>query len=109
VPVRRVALFIKESLYRGLQWAVFEPNDDALWAQIRLGVSSFMHQLFRSGAFQGATPRDAYFVSCGRDTMTQADINRGRIVLEIGFAPLKPAEFIILRIQLSTACGGNQP
>jgi phage tail sheath protein FI len=109
VPVRRVALLIEESVYRGLRWAVFEPNGEVLWAQIRLVVSSFMHQLFRSGAFQGAAPAQAYFVKCGRDTMTQADIEHGRIVLDIGFAPLKPAEFVILKVTLKTACGGGPP
>lgn len=107
VPVRRVALLIEESVHRGLRWAVFEPNGESLWAQIRLVVSSFMHQLFRSGAFQGVAPAEAYFVKCGRDTMTQADIEHDRIVLDIGFAPLKPAEFVILKVTLITACGGG--
>ena len=109
VPVRRLALLIEESLYRGLRWVIFEPNGEALWAQVRLVVSSFLHQLFRSGAFQGAKPSDAYFVRCGRDTMTEADIASGRLILQVGFAPLKPAEFVILRIVLTGADGDRQP
>lgn len=99
VPVRRLALFIEESLYRGTQWVVFEPNDEPLWAQIRLNVSAFMHDLFRQGAFQGTSPREAYFVKCDRETTTQNDINKGIVNIVVGFAPLKPAEFVIIRIQ----------
>jgi uncharacterized protein len=99
VPVRRTALYIEESLFRGLKWAVFEPNDEPLWAQIRLNVGSFMHELFRKGAFQGATPRDAYFVKCDKETTTQADIDRGIVNIIVGFAPLKPAEFVVIQIQ----------
>jgi uncharacterized protein len=99
VPVRRTALFIEESLYRGTQFAVFEPNDEPLWAQIRLAVGSFMNNLFRQGAFQGASPRDAYFVKCDRTTTTQADIDLGIVNILVGFAPLKPAEFVIISIQ----------
>jgi Bacteriophage tail sheath protein len=99
VPVRRLALFLEESLYRGTQWVVFEPNDEALWAQIRLNVGAFMQNLFRQGAFQGATPRDAYFVKCDNETTTQNDINLGIVNILVGFAPLKPAEFVIIRIQ----------
>jgi phage tail sheath protein FI len=99
VPVRRTALFIEESLYRGTQWVVFEPNDEPLWAQIRLNVGAFMQNLFRQGAFQGRTPREAYFVKCDRETTTQNDINLGIVNIHVGFAPLKPAEFVVLRIQ----------
>jgi phage tail sheath protein FI len=99
VPVRRTALFIEESLYRGLKWVVFEPNDEPLWAQIRLNVGSFMHTLFRQGAFQGATPRQAYLVKCDKETTTAADIDRGVVNILVGFAPLKPAEFVFVRIQ----------
>jgi phage tail sheath protein FI len=99
VPVRRLALFIEESLYRGLQWVVFEPNDEPLWAQIRLNVGAFMNNLFRQGAFQGKTPREAYLVKCDRETTTQNDINLGIVNILVGFAPLKPAEFVILKIQ----------
>jgi phage tail sheath protein FI len=99
VPIRRLALFIEESLYRGLKWVVFEPNDEPLWAQIRLNVGAFMHDLFRKGAFQGATPREAYFVRCDRTTTTQTDRNLGIVNILVGFAPLKPAEFVILKLQ----------
>jgi phage tail sheath protein FI len=99
VPVRRTALFLEESLYRALKWVVFEPNDEPLWAQIRLNVGAFMHDLFRQGAFQGKTPQDAYFVKCDKETTTQSDINRGIVNIVVGFAPLKPAEFVIIKIQ----------
>lgn len=99
VPVRRLALYIEESLYRGTQWVVFEPNDEPLWAQIRLNVGAFMHNLFRQGAFQGTTPRDAYFVKCDKETTTQNDINLGIVNIVVGFAPLKPAEFVIIKLQ----------
>jgi phage tail sheath protein FI len=99
IPVRRTALFIEESLYRGTQWVVFEPNDEPLWAQIRLNVGAFMQNLFRQGAFQGRTPREAYFVKCDRETTTQADINLGIVNILVGFAPLKPAEFVVIKIQ----------
>jgi len=99
VPVRRLALFIEESLYRGTQWVVFEPNDEPLWAQIRLNVGAFMHNLFRQGAFQGRTPREAYLVKCDSETTTQNDINLGIVNVLVGFAPLKPAEFVIIKIQ----------
>jgi phage tail sheath protein FI len=99
VPVRRVALFIEESLYRGTQWVVFEPNDEPLWAQIRLNLGAFMHDLYRKGAFQGASPKDAYFVKCDKETTTQNDVNVGVVNIVVGFAPLKPAEFVIISIQ----------
>ena len=99
VPVRRLALFIEESLYRGTQWVVFEPNDEPLWAQIRLNLGAFMHNLFRQGAFQGKTPAEAYFVKCDKETTTQNDINLGIVNIVVGFAPLKPAEFVIIKIQ----------
>ncbi|HEY2324273.1 MAG TPA: phage tail sheath subtilisin-like domain-containing protein, partial [Thermoanaerobaculia bacterium] len=99
VPVRRLALFIEESLYRGLQWVVFEPNDEPLWSQIRLNAGAFMNGLFREGAFQGGSPRDAYFVLCDKTTTTQNDINLGIVNVIVGFAPLKPAEFVVLKIQ----------
>lgn len=99
IAVRRFALFLEESLYRGTQWVVFEPNDEPLWAQIRLNIGAFMQNLFRQGALQGRTPRDAYFVKCDNETTTQNDINRGIVNIEVGFAPLKPAEFVILKFQ----------
>jgi Bacteriophage tail sheath protein len=99
VPVRRLALMIEESLYRGTKWAVFEPNDEQLWSQIRLKAGSFLHTLFRQGAFQGSSAREAYFVKCDKDTTTQADINRGVVNIVVGFAPVKPAEFVIVKIE----------
>lgn len=99
VPVRRLALYIEESLFRGTKWIVFEPNDEPLWAQIRLNLGAFMHSLFRQGAFQGRTPREAYLVKCDRETTTQDDINRGIVNILVGFAPLKPAEFVFIKIQ----------
>ncbi|NVB80638.1 MAG: phage tail sheath family protein [Kofleriaceae bacterium] len=99
VPIRRLALFIEESLYRGLKWVVFEPNDEPLWAQIRMNVGAFMHDLFRKGAFQGTKPSDAYFVKCDKETTTANDQNLGIVNIWIGFAPLKPAEFVVLYLQ----------
>jgi phage tail sheath protein FI len=99
IPVRRTALFIEESLYRGMQWVVFEPNDEPLWAQIRLNAGAFMHNLFRQGAFQGQSPKDAYFVKCDKETTTQNDINLGIVNIIVGFAPLKPAEFVVIKLQ----------
>jgi phage tail sheath protein FI len=99
IPVRRTTLFLEESLVRGLQWAVFEPNDEPLWSAIRLNVGAFMQTLFRQGAFQGASPRDAYFVKCDSETTTQSDIDLGVVNLIVGFAPLKPAEFVVISIQ----------
>jgi uncharacterized protein len=99
VPVRRLALYIEESLYRGLKWVVFEPNDEPLWAQVRLNVGAFMHTMFRQGAFQGQTPKDAYLVKCDRETTTQNDIDLGVVNVLVGFAPLKPAEFVIIQLQ----------
>jgi uncharacterized protein len=99
IPVRRTALFIEESLYRGLKWVVFEPNSDPLWSQIRLSVGAFMHGLFIQGAFAGTTRDTAYFVACDSTTTSQDDIDNGIVNIVVGFAPLKPAEFVIVTIQ----------
>lgn len=100
VPVRRTAMMLEESIYQGIQWAVFEPNDHRLWSSLRLNIGGFMDTLFRAGAFQGEKASDAYFVRCGLgDTMTQAEIDAGQVIVVVGFAPLKPAEFVIVRIQ----------
>ncbi len=100
VPVRRTAIMIEQSIYNGIQWAVFEPNDHRLWSSLRVNVGAFMDSLFRAGAFQGEKSSDAYFVRCGLgDTMAQDDIDRGQVIVVVGFAPLKPAEFVIVRIQ----------
>ena len=99
IPVRRLALYIEESLYRGTQWVVFEPNDEPLWSQVRLNIGAFMQNLFRQGAFQGTSPREAYFVKCDKETTTQNDIDLGIVNIVVGFAPLKPAEFVIISLQ----------
>jgi hypothetical protein len=99
LSIRRLALMIEESLFRGTKWVVFEPNDEPLWAKIRQNVGAFMTQLFRQGAFQGSTPDKAFFVKCDGETTTAADRNLGIVNIEVGFAPLKPAEFVVLKIQ----------
>ena len=99
LPVRRLALHIEESLSRGIRWAVFEANDEYLWSHIRLSAGDFMQDLFRQGAFQGARPRDAYIVKCGHETTTESDIHQGFVNLLVGFAPLRPAEFVIIKIR----------
>jgi uncharacterized protein len=102
VPIRRVALFIESSLYQGTQWVVFEPNDEPLWSAIRLNVGSFMQNLFIEGFFQGQTPTQAYFVKCDSETTTQTDIDNGVVNIVVGFAPLYPAEFVVIQIQQIT-------
>ncbi len=97
--MRRTALYLEESLYRGLKWVVFEPNDEPLWAAIRLNVEAFMDSLFKKGAFQGITASQAYFVKCDSETTTQTDINLGIVNILVGFAPLKPAEFVVIQIE----------
>lgn len=99
VPIRRFALFLEESLYRGTRWAVFEPNDEPLWANLRLNINAFMTSLFRQQAFQGSSPQDAFYVRCDKTTTTQDDRNKGIVNIEVGFAPLKPAEFVVIKIQ----------
>lgn len=99
IPVRRMALFIEESLYRGTQWVVFEENDAPLWRQISLNIGAFMHNLFRQGAFQGTMPSDAYFVQCDKETTTETEAKLGIVNIVVGFAPLKPAEFVIIKLQ----------
>jgi len=98
VPVRRMALFIEDSLYDNLGWAVFEPNDEPLWFALRTTVGKFMLSLFRQGAFQGAKPSDAFRVQCDGSTTTQDDIDLGRVNIIVAFAPLKPAEFVVIKI-----------
>jgi hypothetical protein len=89
---------LRVSIYNGIQWAVFEPNDEELWSQLRLNISSFLMTLYRQGAFQGSTPGDAFFVKCDGETTTQDDINLGVVNVLVGFAPLKPAEFVVVKI-----------
>jgi hypothetical protein len=99
IPIRRLALFLEESLFRGTKWVVFEPNDEPLWAGIRMNLNAFMLSLFRQGAFQGSTPDKAFYVKCDSETTTQNDRNLGIVNIEVGFAPLKPAEFVVIKIQ----------
>jgi phage tail sheath protein FI len=107
IPVRRTALFIEESLYRGTKWAVFEPNDVPLWAKIRISVGAFMSLLFQSGAFQGASQSEAFFVKCDEKTTSQDDIEKGILNILVGFAPLKPAEFVIIKIKQKAGHNSN--
>ena len=106
VPVRRFALFLEESVERGLQWAASEPNAEPLWIQVRQGVSAFLQDLYRNGAFAGQKPSDAWFVKCDAETMTQQDRERGILNVLIGFAPLKPAEFVMLKLALKAGVAG---
>jgi hypothetical protein len=98
IPVRRTAIFLRTSIHAGIQWAVFEPNDEPLWSQLRLNVRAFMMTQFRGGAFQGSTPAEAFFVACDATTTTQQDIDNGIVNLHVGFAPLKPAEFVVFTL-----------
>jgi phage tail sheath protein FI len=99
IPVRRTALFIEESVDRGTKWAMFEPNREPLWTKIRLNVGPFMNKLFGQGALQGRTSKEAYFVKCDQTTTTQDDVNSGVLNIVVGFAPLQPSEFVVLRVQ----------
>lgn len=103
VPVRRLALFIEESVYRGLRWAIFEPNDTPLWAEVSQCVEAFMRGLFRQGAFQGVKENEAFFVKCDATTTAEDDINRDIMNVLIGFAPVKPSEFTLVPISLRMA------
>lgn len=99
VPVRRTAAFIELSLFQGLKWAVHKANGPTLWAELRMNVTSFMHGLFRQGAFKGVSAREAYFVLCDASTTSQADIDAGIVNIVVGFAPLKPAEFVVVSVR----------
>ena len=98
IPIRRLALYIESSLYDGTQWVVFEPNDEKLWGQIRMNVGAFMQQLFLKGAFQGTSPQKAYFVKCDSENNPQSSIDLGIVNITVGFAPLFPAEFVVIQI-----------
>jgi len=102
VPVRRLALHLHNSITRGIRWTAFEQNGEALWARLRLHVGTFLHDLFRRGAFQGTTPREAYFVACDASTTFPVDIASGIVNIVVGFAPLKPAEFVVLHFRAQT-------
>ena len=99
IPVRRTASYILRSLSEGLRWAIHKPNGEVLWSQIRVNATSFMQGLFRQGAFKGVSAREAYFVACDASTTTPDDINAGVVNLDIGFAPLKPAEFVVISLR----------
>jgi phage tail sheath protein FI len=103
VNVRRLFLFVEESIDEGTQWVVFEPNDEPTWAKVRRSITNFLISVWRSGALMGATQDEAFFVKCDRTTMTQDDIDNGRLICLIGIAPVKPAEFVIFRISQKTA------
>jgi Bacteriophage tail sheath protein len=108
LPIRRFLLFLEESLYQGTQWVVFEPNDVPLWAQVRLNIETFLHGLFRQGAMQGSSAREAFYVECGLGkTMTQGNIDNGELIIEVGVAPLKPAEFVVLKFKQITKLTTN--
>jgi phage tail sheath protein FI len=103
IPIRRLAIFLEQSIYNGIQWAVFEPNGEDLWASLRLNIGAFMLTLFRAGAFQGDTPAKAFFVKCDSQTNPQEQIDAGVVTVLVGFAPLRPAEFVVIRISQKTA------
>ena len=103
VNVRRLLIFIESSINRGLQWVVFEPNAEPLWARVRRSISNFLTVVWRNGALEGTKVEEAFFVKCDRTTMTQTDIDSGRLICVVGVAPVKPAEFVIVRIGLWTA------
>jgi phage tail sheath protein FI len=98
VPVRRMTLFIEQTLLANLRWVVFEPNDEPLWISIRTSIENFMLSLFNQGALQGSKPSDAFQVKCDHTTTTQQDIDNGIVNIIVAFAPLKPAEFVIIKI-----------
>lgn len=106
ISPRRMVIFLRVSIFNGIQWAVFQPNDEPLWAQLRLNLNSFMNTLFRQGAFQGSTPSEAYFVKVDQETTTQADIDNGVVNILVGFAPVKPAEFIVVKISQKAGQSG---
>jgi phage tail sheath protein FI len=105
IPIRRLAIYLRVSIYYGIQWSVFEPNDEPLWSSLRLNIRSFMLTQFRAGAFQGSKPDDAFFVLCDSSTTTQTDIDNGVVNIQVGFAPLKPAEFVVMTLSQKV----NQP
>lgn len=103
VDLRRLLVYLERSMQEGIGWAVFEPNGDALWARIRANIADMLTDEWRRGALVGTKPDEAFFIKCDRTTMTQDDIDNGRLVVEIGVAPRRPAEFIVIRIGQWTA------
>jgi len=102
INVRRLFIFVEQSIDRGTQWVVFEPNDEPTWARVRRSITNFLITVWRNGALMGTTQEEAFFVKCDRTTMTQDDIDNGRLICYIGIAPVKPAEFVIFRISQKT-------
>ena len=98
INVRRLFIYIEESIEEGTQWVVFEPNNEKLWARVRATITQFLTRVWRDGALMGTKAEEAFFVKCDRSTMTQDDIDNGRLICVIGIAPVKPAEFVIFRI-----------
>jgi phage tail sheath protein FI len=109
IPVRRLLIFIEQSVSQGIQWAVFEPNGPALWVAVSSSVQTFLASLWKLGAFQGASQQEAYFVRCDLTTMTQNDLDNGRLVCVVGAAPVRPAEFVIFQIAIWTQYPPNPP
>jgi phage tail sheath protein FI len=109
IPVRRMVVFIEQSIFQGVQWAVFEPNGPALWAAVSSSVQNFLASLWKLGAFQGSTQQEAYFVRCDLTTMTQNDLDNGRLVCVVGVATVRPAEFVIFQIAIWTQYPPNPP
>ncbi len=103
INVRRLFIFIEESIKANTNWAVFEPNDEVLWVRVQRTISVFLTNLWKNGSLAGSSPEEAFFVHIGRDTMSQDDIDNGRLICVIGVAPVKPAEFVIFRISQKTA------
>jgi Bacteriophage tail sheath protein len=103
VSVRRLFIFLERSIYEGTQWVVFEPNDDRLWARVKDTIRLFLRTQWRAGALYGRTEDEVFFITCDRTTMTQDDILNGRLICEIGIAPVRPAEFVIFRVFQHTA------
>jgi hypothetical protein len=102
IPVRRLFIFVEKSLYQGLQWVVFEPNAEPLWAKVRRTITGFLRRLWLDGALMGVSEDEAFFVRCDRTTMTEDDIANGRLIVIVGIAPVRPAEFVIIRIGQKT-------
>lgn len=103
VKVRRYMAYLERSIERDMQWVVFEPNDSALWKEVQARISDFLHAEWRSGALVGVKPEEAFFVRCDRTTMSQSDLDAGRLVCLVGVAVLRPAEFMILSFRHATA------
>src|SRR5205807_8247193 len=98
INVRRLFIFMDESIRRGTEWVVFEPNDAALWARVRRTVSAFLRGLWMQGALVGATPEQAYFILCDESNNPPSSVDEGKLIVDVGIAPVKPAEFVIFRI-----------